>query len=476
MLASKTNRILVVLFALWAVMHTFAHFIHPIEGTANYITELLYKTSVYAPSIMLLALVADHYGKQNRKVFPKFIMRWLNSYRLWMILYTVGLIAVSLFIIWTQILGHYICYRGLITPLGMLIIVAMFMLHNFKDKIGVWQAACVGMMSVGFVIGGWELPYQALSYSLRVAGWSNPLATQENFIIIMTEQLRYVVPLLIVCPVLGLRPTKWTVVCFGLFALLWSVWYLVFDFWSVVIWSNERQELLLNTPIRWGVYHIVKAGQVFFILGVASLKLRPALNAAYDWQGFNSCNPLRKWWKNKLAQRVWLLAKNINNNPKVLDIGCGSSRIITKYKRAIGIDNDPDKIKYMRQKGKGDFRVMDAHSLDFDHRRFNLVLCIEVIEHLKSPDKALSEISRVLSDGGYAIISTPDNQKLLWRVIQPIYDIAGGYSGQHTSLLTKDKLVKLAERNNLLLEHCEYVAGCDLVCVFKKGKLCGTSC
>ena len=50
--------------------------------------------------------------------------------------------------------------------------------------------------------------------------------------------------------------------------------------------------------------------------------------------------------------------------------------------------------------------ICDAHNLPFDSEKFDLILCIEVLEHLKNPQKAIDEMFRVLKQDGEIIIST----------------------------------------------------------------------
>ncbi len=134
------------------------------------------------------------------------------------------------------------------------------------------------------------------------------------------------------------------------------------------------------------------------------------------------------------------------------------------------MDIDEGKLGYMRTKIDNELIRMDAHSLSFADNSFDLVLFIETIEHLSNPDKAMSEISRVLRNDGRAIIATPDNSKVLWRIIQWFYDklMTGAYEEQHTSLFTRDGLIQAANRHNLSLAKMEYVGGCDMVALFSK--------
>jgi SAM-dependent methyltransferase len=50
---------------------------------------------------------------------------------------------------------------------------------------------------------------------------------------------------------------------------------------------------------------------------------------------------------------------------------------------------------------------MDIHDIPFPENSFDVVLCNHVLEHVRDDIKAMSEISRVLKPGGYAVMQVP---------------------------------------------------------------------
>ncbi|MCL0082081.1 class I SAM-dependent methyltransferase, partial [Dehalococcoidia bacterium] len=112
--------------------------------------------------------------------------------------------------------------------------------------------------------------------------------------------------------------------------------------------------------------------------------------AAYDWEAFRSFNLLRRYWKRKMAEKVCSMAGNPPRD--VLDCGCGSSPIITRFPTAIGIDIDSDKLDFMRTKVDNKLLCMDINNLEFPNESFDLVVCVETIEHLDTINTAMNEI------------------------------------------------------------------------------------
>lgn len=93
----------------------------------------------------------------------------------------------------------------------------------------------------------------------------------------------------------------------------------------------------------------------------------------------------------------------------LIDLGCGDmpfrqdiSGQVTSYD---GIDLHPRsaKVRYV-----GD--IMDMPMIS--DQQYDSAICLEVLEHLPSPEKALREINRILRPGGYLVISIPHISRL----------------------------------------------------------------
>jgi len=110
------------------------------------------------------------------------------------------------------------------------------------------------------------------------------------------------------------------------------------------------------------------------------------------------------------------LAKKFVKGKIVLDIACGSgygAKILAGAgaRKVVAVDIDQQAINSAKENyyhKNIEYTAGDAEKIRKDSKTFDVVVSFETIEHLKNPDKFLSEISRVIKDEGLAIISTPN--------------------------------------------------------------------
>lgn len=99
----------------------------------------------------------------------------------------------------------------------------------------------------------------------------------------------------------------------------------------------------------------------------------------------------------------------------ILDAGCGEGITLEKLVKlfpkthVVGIDTEPENLEICRKHGLP-VRSGSLYALPFADASFDAVLFSEVIEHLSEPEKALTEIFRVLRPGGKVIIVFPNDR------------------------------------------------------------------
>jgi len=116
------------------------------------------------------------------------------------------------------------------------------------------------------------------------------------------------------------------------------------------------------------------------------------------------------------ARYRWALDAFSWDGLSVLDVGCGDGAMTYRLKRAgadvVGLDADPFALRLARDellKREESARLVlsVAETLPFESGTFDAVLCTEMIEHVADPHPILSEIARVLREGGTLVLTTP---------------------------------------------------------------------
>ncbi len=100
---------------------------------------------------------------------------------------------------------------------------------------------------------------------------------------------------------------------------------------------------------------------------------------------------------------------------RVLDAGCGSGRTMQElagYGRVSGIELSPDAAEVARARGLGEVHIGSLEHLPWEDESFDLITCLDVIEHIDDDIGALAELRRVCVPGGWLLVTVPAYQAL----------------------------------------------------------------
>jgi 2-polyprenyl-3-methyl-5-hydroxy-6-metoxy-1,4-benzoquinol methylase len=125
------------------------------------------------------------------------------------------------------------------------------------------------------------------------------------------------------------------------------------------------------------------------------------------------------WYRGRRAILAGELARlRLPVGAEVLDAGCGSGRTLLElasYGEVTGVDLSEDAAAVARRRGDFDVRIARLEQLPFDDETFDLVTCLDVIEHTPDDIVALRELRRVSKPQGQLMITVPAYQALWSR-------------------------------------------------------------
>jgi ubiquinone/menaquinone biosynthesis C-methylase UbiE len=142
-------------------------------------------------------------------------------------------------------------------------------------------------------------------------------------------------------------------------------------------------------------------------------------SADYDERAFASRIPMQRYWQRR---RYAIVLGMLGHAEGVLDVGCGSSKILAALPHAVGMDLE---LKVLRFRSKTNRLLAsgDLRTLPFQAESFDAVICSEVLEHVAYEASLFMELRCVLRKEGCLIVGTPDYGRWQWRWIEWWYNL-----------------------------------------------------
>jgi dolichol-phosphate mannosyltransferase len=211
----------------------------------------------------------------------------------------------------------------------------------------------------------------------------------------------------------------------------------------------------------------LKFGWAYLKTLIRMWQLRNSVASAdYDHRAFDSPIPLQRYWQRARHRIVlnFLSSASGQGYQGVLDIGCGSSRIIQDLPKAIGMDILLPKLRFLRNRHS---RLVQGSifALPFADHSVDAVICSEVIEHIPDQPAVFDEMSRVLRPGGTLILGTPDYGRWLWWLLEWIYGklLPGAYAHEHITHYTRTGLAERLRIHGYTIQDLQYVGFCEMI-------------
>lgn len=169
---------------------------------------------------------------------------------------------------------------------------------------------------------------------------------------------------------------------------------------------------------------------------------------AYDLE--RSVNPLalgvKRWLESRKLER--LLRHCTTPTPRFLDVGCGDGRLLDALaargvprERLWGVELAAEPVAALGARGYHAHRGR-IEELELPAASFDLIVMLQVIEHVADPAETCTALARLLAPGGLLVIETPNARSLDARVFRRRY--WGGYHfPRHWNLFDATTLERL---------------------------------
>ena len=147
-----------------------------------------------------------------------------------------------------------------------------------------------------------------------------------------------------------------------------------------------------------------------------------------NYQKHTSKNPLQKFLIENFYKALLQIVGDLKP-ATILDAGCGEGFTLARLQKE-GIGKHLEGIDYSLNAinlGKKNYPSLllkqgDIYQLPYKNNSFDLVVCSEVLEHLKYPERALEEVVRVSNK--YCLLSVPN---------EPLFMISNFLRGKNLS-------------------------------------------
>jgi SAM-dependent methyltransferase len=131
-----------------------------------------------------------------------------------------------------------------------------------------------------------------------------------------------------------------------------------------------------------------------------------------EYERMYHCEDTYWWFQGRLHMILALLESGMRRQPRpgrTLDVGCGTGLMLQKLARwrPTGIDVSLLALGYSRKRGLQNLVQGDITRLPFADGSMDLLLALDVMEHVERDDLMIREFRRVLRPGGWLMATVP---------------------------------------------------------------------
>lgn len=157
--------------------------------------------------------------------------------------------------------------------------------------------------------------------------------------------------------------------------------------------------------------------------------------------------------------RLAFIKKHIQSG-EALDIGCGGgilTEALAKSFSATGIDTDESLINIANSRASdANYQHIELRDFMQTQPSFNVVTCLEVLEHVNNPEQMVADIASIIKPSGFAFFSTLNRNPIsfLGAIVaaEHIIKILPKNTHQYDAFIKPAELINWASAHGLILK------------------------
>jgi len=163
---------------------------------------------------------------------------------------------------------------------------------------------------------------------------------------------------------------------------------------------------------------------------------------------------LFRWWHRRRFSKALEMISPGGCRSLILDLGCDGgmfTQMLTRHGEVIGLDISRSFLENAYRRYRGPHLLLgDAQNLPLRGDLFHTASCLELLEHVSHPRRVVEEISRVLRKGGELILSIPNEDNILWRIVWLFWERIGRgtvWRNLHLNYFNNSSILSLLSKN-----------------------------
>lgn len=143
----------------------------------------------------------------------------------------------------------------------------------------------------------------------------------------------------------------------------------------------------------------------------------------------------------------------LSSDMVVLDVGCGTGELLHSLKpyvkKVIGIELHRGFVDFINRELKIEAYDQDVNSIDFGNKKFDVILCINTLDHLSNPLTTLRTMRNLLSENGVLYLEVPNRDEAMNIYLPETHRKKFNtffWHKAHYFYFTRDTLMKMMEK------------------------------